>query len=126
MRPSLLPGLIAAAQRNFNHGATSVRLFEVGRRYLADTEHPTVGLLLSGDRTPRDWQTGKAQDFTAFDAKAEVAGAARGGRRAGRQPADLPGRRPDLASGPLGDASAWAEDHRRGLRRNSPAPGARA
>jgi phenylalanyl-tRNA synthetase beta chain len=29
-------------------------------------------LLLAGDRSPRAWQSGKAQGFTAFDAKAEV------------------------------------------------------
>src|SRR5574338_82638 len=72
MRPSLFPGRIAAAQRNLNRGASAIRLFEIGRRYLADGEHPTVALLLAGDRSPRDWQLGKAQDFTAFDAKAEV------------------------------------------------------
>jgi phenylalanyl-tRNA synthetase beta chain len=72
MRPSLMPGLIAAAQRNLNRGASSLRLFELGRRYLSDGEHPTAAVLLGGDRTPRDWQSGKAPDFTAFDAKAEV------------------------------------------------------
>jgi phenylalanyl-tRNA synthetase beta chain len=72
MRPSLLPGLIAAAQRNINRGASSLRLFELGRRYLAESEHPTAALLMAGERNPRDWQAGKAQNFTAFDAKAEV------------------------------------------------------
>jgi phenylalanyl-tRNA synthetase beta chain len=72
MRPSLLPGLIAAAQRNLNRGGSSIRLFEIGRRYLGDSEHSTLGLLMTGDRTPRDWQIGKAQDFDAYDAKAEV------------------------------------------------------
>jgi phenylalanyl-tRNA synthetase beta chain len=72
MRPSLLPGLIAAARRNTDRGAPSVRLFEVGRRYLADAERPTVAVILAGDKTPRDWQTGKAKSFNAFDAKAEA------------------------------------------------------
>ena len=72
MRPSLLPGLIAAARRNVDRGAKSVRLFEVGRRYLADGERPTVGIILSGDRAPRDWQGGKASAFDPFDVKAEV------------------------------------------------------
>jgi len=72
MRPSLLPGLIAAARRNLDRGASSVRLFEVGRRYLGDAEHPTLSLLLAGERNPRDWQTGKAHSFDAFDAKAEA------------------------------------------------------
>jgi len=72
MRPSLLPGLIAAARRNLDRGAASVRLFEIGRRYLSDSEHPTLGFILAGERRPRGWQSGKAQPFDAFDAKAEV------------------------------------------------------
>ena len=72
MRPSLLPGLIAAARRNIDRGVSSVRLFEIGRRYLGDREHPTLGLLLAGERQGRSWQSGKAVGFDAFDAKAEV------------------------------------------------------
>jgi len=72
MRPSLLPGLIAAARRNLDRGASSVRLFEIGRRYGADAEHPTLAFILAGERASRGWQTGKAQGFDAFDAKAEV------------------------------------------------------
>ncbi|MES2441641.1 MAG: phenylalanine--tRNA ligase subunit beta [Pseudomonadota bacterium] len=72
MRPSLLPGLLAAAERNLKRGATSVRLFEIGRRYLADSERPTLGVVLAGSRSPRGWQAGKAQGFGAFDAKAEA------------------------------------------------------
>jgi len=72
MRPSLIPGLAAAARRNADRGASSIRLFEVGRRYLADGEKPTVGLLLAGEQSPRGWQDGKARGFDAHDAKAEV------------------------------------------------------
>jgi phenylalanyl-tRNA synthetase beta chain len=72
MRPSLLPGLLAAARRNSDRGAGSVRLFEIGRRYLADAERPTAAVLLAGDRKPRDWQGGKSRSFDAFDAKAEA------------------------------------------------------
>jgi phenylalanyl-tRNA synthetase beta chain len=72
MRPSLLPGLIAAARRNADRGAGSIRLFEIGRRYLTDRESLTLGLLLAGDRIPRDWRTGKGQPFDAYDAKAEA------------------------------------------------------
>jgi len=72
MRPSLLPGLIAAAKRNADRGADSIRLFEIGRRYLADREGVTLGLLLGGDKLPRDWRSGKAQPFDAYDGKAEV------------------------------------------------------
>jgi phenylalanyl-tRNA synthetase beta chain len=70
MRTSLLPGLIAAARRNLDRGASSVRLFEVGRRYLEGNEQPTLTLLLAGEKDPRSWQSGKARTFDAFDAKA--------------------------------------------------------
>ena len=72
MRPSLLPGLIAATRRNLDRGASAVRLFEIGRRYLGEGERPTLTLVMTGDKTPRDWQSGKPADFSAFDAKAEA------------------------------------------------------
>jgi phenylalanyl-tRNA synthetase beta chain len=72
MRPSLLPGLLAAAARNLRRGAQGVRLFEIGRRYLPDGERLTLGLLLAGDERPRGWQSGKAVPVDAFDAKAEA------------------------------------------------------
>ena len=72
MRPSLLPGLLAATGRNLKRGAQSVRLFEIGRRYLADAERPTLGVVLAGDRRPRGWRDGKAASFDAYDAKAEA------------------------------------------------------
>lgn len=70
MRPSLLPGLLAAVQRNLDRGASSVRLFEIGRRYLADGEHPTLVCVLAGEKVTRGWSNGKATQFDAFDAKA--------------------------------------------------------
>jgi phenylalanyl-tRNA synthetase beta chain len=79
MRPSLLPGLLSAARRNLDRGAEAVRLFELGRRYLADGEHPTLVCVLAGERAPRSWQSGKARPFDAFDAKSlclELLGAA--------------------------------------------------
>ncbi|WP_298288572.1 phenylalanine--tRNA ligase subunit beta, partial [Novosphingobium sp.] len=77
MRPSLLPGLLSAAQRNLHRGATSVRLFEIGRRYLrgeggASDERLSLAVVLAGDRAPRGWASGKARAFDAFDAKAEA------------------------------------------------------
>ncbi len=72
MRPSLLPGLLSAARRNLDRGAKSVRLFEIGRRYLADAERPTVTFVLAGERAARSWQGGKAMSFDAFDGKAEA------------------------------------------------------
>lgn len=77
MRPSLLPGLLSAAQRNMDRGASSVRLFEIGRRYFVGTdgssdERATAGIVLAGERSARNWATGKAARFDAFDAKAEA------------------------------------------------------
>ena len=77
MRPSLLPGLLSAAQRNMDRGASSVRLFEIGRRYFVGTdgtsdERLTAGIVLAGERSTRNWAAGKAARFDAFDAKAEA------------------------------------------------------
>jgi phenylalanyl-tRNA synthetase beta chain len=77
MRPSLLPGLLSAAQRNLDRGAAGLRLFELGRRYLRgehghSDERLTLGVVLAGEKTPRGWASGKAQAFDAFDAKAEA------------------------------------------------------
>lgn len=72
MRPSLLPGLLAATERNIKRGATAVRLFEIGRRYLEEAERPTLGVVLAGDKSPRNWRSGKAQSYDAYDAKAEA------------------------------------------------------
>jgi phenylalanyl-tRNA synthetase beta chain len=130
MRPSLLPGLIAAARRNLDRGASSVRLFEIGRRYLGDREHPTLGLLLAGERQPRSWQSGKAQGFDAFDAKAEVlalleaADAPVGNLQVipGAGPTWHPGRSARLALGPKTILAAFGELHP-GLTRSIDAPG---
>jgi phenylalanyl-tRNA synthetase beta chain len=119
MRPSLLPGLIAAARRNLDRGASSVRLFEIGRRYLGDREHPTLALLLAGERRMRGWQSGKAQPFDAFDAKAEVlalldaAGAPVANLQVYRDagPTWHPGRSARLGLGPKTFVAAFGELH---------------
>jgi len=124
MRPSLLPGLIAAAQRNIARGASSVRLFEIGRRYLADNEHLTATLLLTGSRQNRSWQSGKAQAFDAFDAKAEVLALleAAGAPVANLQlfpdagPTWHPGRSATLRLGPKTIVAAFGELHPRLLK----------
>ncbi|GGB93023.1 phenylalanine--tRNA ligase beta subunit [Novosphingobium endophyticum] len=77
MRPSLLPGLLSAVRRNFDRGASGLRLFELGRRYLRgeagmSDERLTLGFVLAGEKTPRGWATGKPATFDAFDAKGEV------------------------------------------------------
>ena len=119
MRPSLLPGLIAAARRNLDRGASSVRLFEIGRRYLAHAERPTLGLLLAGERQPRAWRSGKALAFDAFDAKSEVmallaaAGAPVGNLQVlpDAGPTWHPGRSARLGLGPKTIVAAFGELH---------------
>ena len=121
MRPSLLPGLIAAARRNIDRGATSVRLFEIGRRYLGEGERATLGMILAGDRRGRDWRDGKALGFDAFDAKGEVLALleAAGAPVANLQvlpdagPTWHPGRSARLGLGPKTILAAFGELHPR-------------
>jgi phenylalanyl-tRNA synthetase beta chain len=121
MRPSLLPGLIAAARRNLDRGASSVRLFEIGRRYLAEAEHPTLSLLLAGESISREWQSGKARPFDVFDAKSEVSALL---EAAGTPVANLqvypdagptwhPGRSAKLGLGPKTIVASFGELHPR-------------
>jgi len=131
MRPSLLPGLIAAARRNLDRGASSIRLFEVGRRYLGDAEHPTLSFLLAGEKQPRDWQSGAAQAFSAFDAKALALAVldAVGAPVANLQvfpdagPTWHPGRSATLRLGPKAILAAFGEIHPRVAKAlDAPAP----
>ncbi|MEO0690811.1 MAG: phenylalanine--tRNA ligase subunit beta [Pseudomonadota bacterium] len=74
MRPSMLPGLLMAAKRNADRGASSTRAFELGRRYFRGSdglsdENPTLGVVLAGEKVQRGWSTGKAANFDAYDAK---------------------------------------------------------
>ncbi|HET9637913.1 MAG TPA: phenylalanine--tRNA ligase subunit beta [Allosphingosinicella sp.] len=124
MRPSMLPGLLSAARRNVARGAESVRLFEIGRRYLADGERPTLGLILAGERAPRQWRSGKAQGFDAYDAKAEALAllAAAGApvdnlqSLAGASGIYHPGRSGRLALGPKNVLAEYGELHPATLR----------
>ena len=65
LRPSLIPGLVRAAERNFNHGSSSVAIFEIGRvfRFAAKEESICLSLLLSGERKIKSWN----QDAAVFD-----------------------------------------------------------
>ncbi len=123
MRPSLLPGLLSAARRNLDRGASSLRLFEIGRRYLAEGEHPSLAFVLVGDRLPRDWQSGKAQAFDAYDAKAlclsllEAAGAPVGNLMIMGEAGDFyhPGQSATLRLGPKNQLASFGAIHPRTL-----------
>jgi phenylalanyl-tRNA synthetase beta chain len=83
LRPSLIPGLLRAADRNLNRGARSVALFELGQIFLAvdpsrrspattgeaeSEESARLAILLSGENAVPSWnQTSRSYDL--FDAK---------------------------------------------------------
>ncbi len=121
MRPSLLPGLLLAAKRNIDRGQPSVRLFEIGRRYLDGGEQPTAGLVLAGIARARDWRSGAAASFDPFDVKSEVIAAlAAAGAPVDRlqvlPPVDAwyhPGRSGRLGLGPKQVLASFGELHPR-------------
>jgi phenylalanyl-tRNA synthetase beta chain len=77
MRPSLMPGLIAAAQANADRGYPDVALFEVGQVFKGDAPNDQLvaasgvrRALASAKGTGRHWSGGATVD--AFDAKADA------------------------------------------------------
>ncbi|WP_193212516.1 phenylalanine--tRNA ligase subunit beta [Luteolibacter marinus] len=79
MRPSIIPGLVASAERNVRQGAGALRLFELGRVFrnagggkAKDLESDTLGLLLSGDALPSGWAR-KDSTIDLYDLKAVIA-----------------------------------------------------
>ena len=80
MRPSLLPGLIAAAQKNADRGTGDTGLFEVGQIFKGDGEKDqrlSVAALRNGSARPqgtgRHW-SGASGKVDVFDAKADALG----------------------------------------------------
>lgn len=73
MRPSLLPGLLSAAERNTNRGFADLKLFEVGQVFLSIAPEGqktyATGIRLG---TSRHWQQGGGK-VSVFDAKADLA-----------------------------------------------------
>ena len=79
MRPSLLPGLLAAARRNGNRGFDDLQLFEVGQVFLSytpDGQHTYATGIRTGTASingaGRHWE-GAAKPVSVFDAKADLA-----------------------------------------------------
>ncbi|RTL53893.1 MAG: phenylalanine--tRNA ligase subunit beta [Bradyrhizobiaceae bacterium] len=77
MRPSLVPGLIAAAQANVDRGLTDIALFEVGQIFKGDKPEDQFmaasGVrrgLASSKGTGRSWSG--TFEIDAFDAKADA------------------------------------------------------
>ena len=78
MRPSLIPGLIMAAQKNADRGIADVALFEVGQIFKGDRPEDqftaATGLrraLAKPDGIGRHWSS-TAEPVDAFDAKADA------------------------------------------------------
>lgn len=130
MRPSLLPGLIRAAQSNADRGYPDVALFEVGQIFLSDEpegqliaatglRRGTAHLAAQG----RHWD-GAAKPVDVFDAKADALallaglGVPTGGLQIVPQgPAWAhPGRSATLRFGPKGVIGAFGEVHPRILK----------
>ena len=129
MRPSLLPGLIMAAQRNADRGIGDVALFEVGQIFKGDKPEDqftaAAGLrraLAKPDGAGRDWSRA-ATPVDAFDAKADAWAvlAAAGAPMAALQivaggPAWLhPGRSGTIQMGPKNVIGFFGELHPRTL-----------
>jgi phenylalanyl-tRNA synthetase beta chain len=82
MRPSLIPGLVAAAQKNADRGFPDVALFEVGQIFRGDQPEDQVtaasGIrrsLAKASGIGRHWQNGGQKNdgqVDAFDAKADA------------------------------------------------------
>ncbi len=130
MRPSLLPGLIRAAQANADRGHGDVALFEVGQIFQNDQPEGQL-MAATGLRrgtaklegAGRHWD-GAAKPVDAFDAKADVMavlaglGVPTGGLQmvAGGPAWAHPGRSATLRFGPKGVIGAFGEVHPRILK----------
>jgi phenylalanyl-tRNA synthetase beta chain len=76
LRVTLLGGLLKSLERNFNHGARNVRLFEIGKCFVAagderPVETERLAIVGSGARNEDDWQDSAARlDF--YDVKGAI------------------------------------------------------
>ncbi|MGA3169860.1 MAG: phenylalanine--tRNA ligase subunit beta, partial [Chthoniobacteraceae bacterium] len=69
LRSSLIPGLLAALERNLRGGAKSIRLFELGRVFLATGERVPLAAILTGDALPASWRETAPRKTDLFDLK---------------------------------------------------------
>ncbi|WP_321335280.1 phenylalanine--tRNA ligase subunit beta [Breoghania sp.] len=131
MRPSLVPGLLAAAQRNADRGNGDVALFEVGQVFLGDKPEDQK-VVATGVRrgtavmtgAGRHW-AGSAPTVSAFDAKAdaiavlEAAGAPTANLQVFAEAPEWyhPGRSGTLRLGPKNVLAAFGEVHPKVLKK---------
>jgi len=75
LRPALLGGLLEAMERNLRHGASAVRLFEVGRvfRNTGTEEQTSVAFVVTGIVSEPNWRGDGNRVLDLFDVKSVVA-----------------------------------------------------
>jgi phenylalanyl-tRNA synthetase beta chain len=71
LRPSILPGLVAAVAHNRRHERRDVRLFEIGVCVTAGGARRRVGIAWTGDAAPAHWG-GRPREVDFFDVKGIV------------------------------------------------------
>ena len=74
MRPSVIPTLLVAAQRNLNVGIDTLSFFEVGPIFKGDKpddQISTISGLRLGTKVKRDWKN-SSKDFDFYDVKLDV------------------------------------------------------
>ena len=74
MRPSVIPTLLVAAQRNLNVGIDTLSLFEVGPIFKGDKpddQISTISGLRLGSKVKRDWKN-SSKEFDFYDVKLDV------------------------------------------------------
>jgi phenylalanyl-tRNA synthetase beta chain len=69
LRPSLIPGLTAALERNLRGGAKSIRLFEIGRVFAGGEESVHLAAMLTGEAVPASWCDTAPRKAGLFDIK---------------------------------------------------------
>ena len=77
LRPGLVPGLLATAERNVRFGNPDLRLFEMGRVFTAtpkggEVEHEHLALLITGASAPRSWANNKSVNLDIHDLRAAL------------------------------------------------------
>lgn len=75
LRPNLLHGLLTAITTNLRAGASSVRLFEIGRVFSVrrPEEFSHAAVVLTGTTSDRSWRAGEGRVFDLYDLKGIVA-----------------------------------------------------
>jgi len=82
MRPMLMPTMLEAVAYNYNHGASSIRFYEIGSAFVSQesskntyikgiSEYSKLGITLSGIAQPAAWYQ-KERYFDIFDLKGLV------------------------------------------------------